>query len=288
MKEEHGAPGQRGARVPPEAAPRAARPRPPRLGRRRPTSTSTGTSTGWRCPRPVVTRSSPRCAATSPASRWTARGRCGRCGSSRASADGRIAVFSKMHHATVDGMSGMSLLAHLCSLEPEAPAPPSPSWSSTAARPGELEPAGPGRGAHGDAPAAAGQAARADRRRARPAPSDGPARARRWRRRSPRPRTLLQRHDLRPPVDRVRSTCDLDEVKAVKNATGSTVNDVVLTMCGGALRRYLDGRRRAARDVAAGHRAGLGARQSTRCPAPTRSRRCSPGWAPTSRTRSSG
>src|SRR6476661_184628 len=36
---------------------------------------------------------------------------------------GRVAVFAKMHHATVDGLSGMSLLAHLCSLEPEAPAP---------------------------------------------------------------------------------------------------------------------------------------------------------------------
>jgi diacylglycerol O-acyltransferase len=34
----------------------------------------------------------------------------------------------------------------------------------------------------------------------------------------------------------------LDEIKAVKNATGSTVNDVVLTLCGGALRRYLDAR----------------------------------------------
>src|SRR3954467_7630438 len=36
-------------------------------------------------------------------------------------ADGRIAVFTKMHHSTVDGMSGMSLLSHLCSLEPEMP-----------------------------------------------------------------------------------------------------------------------------------------------------------------------
>src|SRR4051794_18938357 len=36
--------------------------------------------------------------------------------------DGRdlIAVFSKMHHATVDGVSGANLVSHLCSLEPDA------------------------------------------------------------------------------------------------------------------------------------------------------------------------
>jgi WS/DGAT/MGAT family acyltransferase len=33
---------------------------------------------------------------------------------------------------------------------------------------------------------------------------------------------------------------DLDEVKEIKNAFGTTVNDVVLAMCSGALRRYLD------------------------------------------------
>ena len=36
--------------------------------------------------------------------------------------DGRelIAVFPKMHHATVDGVSGSNLISHLCSLEPDA------------------------------------------------------------------------------------------------------------------------------------------------------------------------
>ena len=33
---------------------------------------------------------------------------------------------------------------------------------------------------------------------------------------------------------------DLDEIKEIKNAFGTTVNDVVLAMCSGALRRYLD------------------------------------------------
>ncbi len=38
------------------------------------------------------------------------------------------------------------------------------------------------------------------------------------------------------------SSLSLDTVKDVKNAFGCTVNDVVLTMCAGALRRYLDER----------------------------------------------
>ena len=38
------------------------------------------------------------------------------------SEDGRelVAVFQKMHHATVDGVSGANLISHLCSLEPDA------------------------------------------------------------------------------------------------------------------------------------------------------------------------
>src|SRR5690349_3551982 len=36
-------------------------------------------------------------------------------------ASGQIAVFTKMHHATVDGVSGANMISVLCSLEPDAP-----------------------------------------------------------------------------------------------------------------------------------------------------------------------
>src|SRR5689334_15259540 len=36
-------------------------------------------------------------------------------------ATGQIAVVTKMHHATVDGVSGANLMSMLCSLEPDAP-----------------------------------------------------------------------------------------------------------------------------------------------------------------------
>ena len=32
-----------------------------------------------------------------------------------------VAIFTKMHHCTVDGVSGANLISHLCSLEPDAP-----------------------------------------------------------------------------------------------------------------------------------------------------------------------
>ena len=38
---------------------------------------------------------------------------------------GRLAVMTKVHHAAVDGVTGASLLAQLCSIEPDAP-PPEP------------------------------------------------------------------------------------------------------------------------------------------------------------------
>src|SRR6202035_4434440 len=38
---------------------------------------------------------------------------------------GRLAVMTKVHHAAVDGVTGASLLAQLCSVEPDAP-PPDP------------------------------------------------------------------------------------------------------------------------------------------------------------------
>ena len=51
----------------------------------------------------------------------------------------------------------------------------------------------------------------------------------------------------------------LEDVKAIKNATGTTVNDVVLAVTGGALQVLAGRPRRASGDLVAGQRAGLGA-----------------------------
>ena len=49
----------------------------------------------------------------------------------------------------------------------------------------------------------------------------------------------------------------LDDVKLIKNHLGVTLNDVVMAVCAGALRRYLLAARRAARRPAGGHGPGV-------------------------------
>ncbi len=157
-------------------------------------------------------------------------------------ADGRIAVFMKMHHATVDGTSGMGLLAHLCSLEPEQdPTPPDPAEvGHAAAAPGELNLLAravlrtgtrPLRIAKLVAPTVGALAGSVDRARKGPAmaaPLTAP--------RTSFNATISGRRTI------AFTDLDLADIKAIKNAAGCTVNDVVLTLCGGALRRYLEER----------------------------------------------
>ena len=155
---------------------------------------------------------------------------------------GRVGVFIKMHHATVDGTSGMGLLAHLCALEPGSdPAPPDPDEVGTAPDdPGELNLLARALVRNATRPltvaklvaptigALAGSVDRARKGTAMAAPLRAP--------RTPFNATITG-HRTVAYVD-----LDLDDIKAVKNAAGVTVNDVVLTLCGGALRRYLEER----------------------------------------------
>src|SRR3954453_13961800 len=55
-------------------------------------------------------------------------------------ASGQVAVFTKMHHATVDGVSGSNMISVLCSLEPDAPPLDLPDLGAVSARnPSDLE-----------------------------------------------------------------------------------------------------------------------------------------------------
>ncbi|MBM7366529.1 WS/DGAT/MGAT family O-acyltransferase [Gordonia hydrophobica] len=153
--------------------------------------------------------------------------------------DGRekLVVFTKMHHATVDGASGANLISYLCSLEPDAEPPELDVIEMDGRDPGSLELFG--RGVLNTlarplgiprmlGPSLGLITETIDRAR------HGTAMA---------PPLTAPRTSFNGTItgDRVIATADMDlsDVKAVRRATGATVNDIVLSIAGGALREYL-------------------------------------------------
>jgi diacylglycerol O-acyltransferase len=155
-------------------------------------------------------------------------------------ASGQIAVFTKMHHASVDGVSGSNMISVLCSLEPDAPLLDLglDSAAVTEHRPGDLElfargvlsaAARPWRAFGLIRPTTSLVARTVERARAGTAMA-APLTA---------PRTPFNGN-----ISGHRSVAiadlSLDRIKQIKRAVeGATVNDVVLAVSGGALRRYL-------------------------------------------------
>jgi WS/DGAT/MGAT family acyltransferase len=155
--------------------------------------------------------------------------------------NGLIATVTKTHHAAIDGVSGAELTVNLLDLQPEPMVvpPEDPPWQPDKV-PTDMELVGYALASLARQPVAAAKAARRTaemaltlRRRNRepgitPPPSPFSA-----------PRTSINVSIT--PHRRVGFTeVTLDDVKMVKNALGGTVNDVVLALCSGALRRYFE------------------------------------------------
>lgn len=153
---------------------------------------------------------------------------------------GHVGVISKMHHATIDGVLGVELMSEIFDLEP-APAP----------QPTSDEPFHPER-VPSDVEMLAGAVTSLARRPLRLLRA-----GRNLVRSAVRVVQRLRSEDvtaampltgpptpLNGPLTPHRkvafSSVSLDDVKAVKRAFGATVNDVVLAVCAGALRRYLE------------------------------------------------
>lgn len=141
-------------------------------------------------------------------------------------ADGRFALYSKMHHALIDGVSAQRLLRRTLTSDPSATAAPVP-WHLPRPRP-KAERSGVRDATRNLLSAAASgasmlRAAREALRRQQPFAA---------------PRTMFN-----VPIGGARRSVvrswPLDRLQQVKKATGSTLNDVVLAMSAGALRRYL-------------------------------------------------
>jgi diacylglycerol O-acyltransferase / wax synthase len=154
-------------------------------------------------------------------------------------ADGRIATYNKVHHALIDGVSAMRLMTSSLSTDPDERDMPPPaaqprrSSSSSDASGSALQAlTALGREAFAGGKAV-GEAGIATLRAVTHAIEDRaaalPYQA---------PRSMLN-----VPITGARrfaaQSWDLDRVRAVCEDQGCSVNDVVLAMCSGALRRYL-------------------------------------------------
>ena len=176
--------------------------------------------------------------------------------------DGHTAMLTKIHHALIDGLSGAEIMGLLLDL------------SSEGRSPDELPEPGAGM-SNGGPPSTAGMLARGllgvpryPLRALRALPSAVPnieetpfgtlpgaglvGRAAdtaagvlgRGRQKTPRPKFAAPRTSFNGRLTPHRRFCfgqlELDEVKEVKNKFGTTVNDVVVSICAGAVRRWLD------------------------------------------------
>jgi diacylglycerol O-acyltransferase / wax synthase len=158
--------------------------------------------------------------------------------------DGRFALINKTHHALVDGVAGVDLATVILDLGPE-PADvdhPAAAWAP-ARSPSPLEMAT--RGVRGMMRTPLELGIRAAAAATRPAEVFDVAREAVegvgeivWAGLNPAPDTPLN-VPIGPHRRLVFVRCELDDFRTVKNAFGGTVNDVVLTVVAGALRRWL-------------------------------------------------
>jgi diacylglycerol O-acyltransferase / wax synthase len=156
--------------------------------------------------------------------------------------DGRIAVVAKMHHSTVDGVSGANLMVHLFDLSPEPAEVEAPGDQEPEHKPSDAELVTYALRSRMRRPLVAARALTTtvgaltrvvQRRRSADTPAGAtPGTA---------PRTsfngaITSRRSV------AFSSVPLTDVKEIKNRFGTTVNDVVLEITTGALRRYLGDR----------------------------------------------
>jgi WS/DGAT/MGAT family acyltransferase len=155
--------------------------------------------------------------------------------------NGYVASIAKMHHATIDGVSGANLMVHLFDLEPDAVVEPEATPWEPDRMPSDVERLAYATVSRMRRPLnifkVLPQTIRSvsnvvSRRRGGEGGMATPFTA---------PRTNFNQA-VTPHRRTAFSTTSLDEVKQIKKAFGATVNDVVLTIVASALRKYLDGR----------------------------------------------
>jgi WS/DGAT/MGAT family acyltransferase len=171
----------------------------------------------------------------------------------------RVALLTKIHHSVIDGMSGAEILSVLLDLTPEGREPPPRTESNGEREPTELEMLARGllatpryaervlRGLPTTVPNLQDTPILREIPGAKTLGALTSRAVRATRRRQSR---MLERTNLTPPKTSFNGRVSahrrfafgqlsLDAVKAIKNEYGCTVNDVVVTLCAGAVRRWL-------------------------------------------------
>ena len=174
---------------------------------------------------------------------------------------GHIAMLTKIHHALIDGMSGAEIMGLLLDLSPEGrelpPPPDGAAPDGAGPPPGELEMLARGILGLPRYPLRALRSLPAAVPNLDETPFAGLPGAGAVGRLAGRLQGMIRgdgQHTARPPMRAPKTSFNgrisphrrfafgqisLDRVKAVKAAYGCTVNDVVVSMCAGAVRRWL-------------------------------------------------
>lgn len=157
--------------------------------------------------------------------------------------DGRVAIYSKLHHALVDGVAAMRLVQATLRTDPDDRDTP-PAWAARrVARQVEREqeehsrtlldlPIGAFRSALAVSSEAAGLPVALLRTLNRGLRNDTAPIA------LYAPKTILNRH-ITGARRFAAQQWPIERIRAIGKASGTTINDVVLAMCSGALREYL-------------------------------------------------
>lgn len=157
-------------------------------------------------------------------------------------ADGRLALYTKIHHSLVDGVAATRLMQNVLSTDPDKRKMPLPFAVTPRSKAGKAQdeaskrlaevPISAARSALGMAMDAAGMPAALVRTLSKGARGETSAVS------FSAPKTMLN-----VPITGSRrfaaQTWEMERFQAIRKATGTSLNDVVLAMCSGALRRYL-------------------------------------------------
>lgn len=157
--------------------------------------------------------------------------------------DGRVATYTKMHHSLVDGISSMRLLQSVLSSDPDETEMPPPWGARKASKKAAKSsrrldealtevPVSAFRSALGIASDAAGMPSALIKTLSRSVRNEPTSLS------FYSPKTVLNKN-ITGARRFAAEDWPIERLKAVGSSTGTSLNDVVLAMCGGALRSYL-------------------------------------------------